>query len=106
MCVSLFFSEDYRPRSIRPWSSIRTGVEGEFDARVSSREHYQSRPMSSRVMPDIRKESLKTAPPEDKFVEATTYKNLMLKEEICLSPRKRAPRYNREFKLPDQLDWL
>ena len=104
--ISIIFSEEFRPQTIRPWSSIKTGKEGDFDDRVTSREHYVSRPCSSRVLPETKKVSLQTAPPEERLADTTTYKNYTGSQEVCNSPRKRAPRYNREHRLPDQLDWM
>ena len=63
------------PPSSLPWTWTHTGKEGPFDDRVTSREHYVSRPCSSRVVPDTRKVSLQTAPPEERLADTTTYKN-------------------------------
>ena len=54
----------------------------------------------------MKKVSLQTAPPEERLADTTTYKNYTCSEEVCNSPRKRAPRYNKEHRLPDQLDWM
>ena len=70
----MIFSEDFRPPPVRPWSSIRTGLEGRFDDRVTSREHYIQRPYTPRIFPDIRRETLKTAADDERINSLTTYR--------------------------------
>ena len=70
----MIFREEFRPRAIRPWSSIRTGLEGQFDDRVTSREHYIERPYTPRIRPDIRRETLKTAAQDERINSLTTYR--------------------------------
>ena len=66
--------EDFRPRILRPWSSIRTGKEGTFDDRVTSREQYTYRQYVPRIYPDVRRENLKTANQEERMNSLTTYR--------------------------------
>ena len=66
--------EDFRPRTLRPWSSIRTGKEGTFDDRVTSREQYVYRQYVPPIVPNVRRETLKTADSEERSNSMTTYR--------------------------------
>ena len=68
------FREDFRPRALRPWSSIRTGTEGTFDDRVTSREQYVYKQYIPPIVPDVRRETLKTAGQDERMNSLTTYR--------------------------------
>ena len=73
----LFYREDFRPRTLRPWSSIRTGKEGTFDDRVTSREQYTYRQYIPPIAPNVRRETLKTADSEERSNSMTTYRRYL-----------------------------
>ena len=73
----LIYREDFRPRTLRPWSSIRTGKEGTFDDRVTSREQYTYRQYIPPIAPNVRRETLKTADSEERSNSMTTYRRYL-----------------------------
>ena len=70
----MIFREDFRPKTLRPWSSIRTGTEGKFDDRVSSKEDFVYGEYIPPVHPSARRETLKTASNDERMGSLTTYR--------------------------------
>ena len=91
--------------SLRPYScTIRTGLEGKFDDRVTSKEHFYPKPQS-RDMPEIYTGSLRKN--TGKMSSETTYKQ-HIEEPVKFGSANLKPphRFDPMLKLPDSIDWI